>query len=117
MSGKYSWRDRYEHAWRTFVSLWNSALNFIAETMGEEALDAYFWYGWKANSKVHAAYFPVTIQDIEREGVKALEKNYILHLKMLVHKIRVENANRNELVMHACEKTDENSCIKRVRKI
>ena len=96
MSNKYSWKERYEHVRETYVPLWNSAMNFIAENYGEEALDKYLD---RYLPKVRHVYFPVTKEDVERKGVKAYLKQSVSHMEKNGFEIRVEKAERDEVVI------------------
>ena len=90
---RYSWKERYYHAVDTYLPLWNAAMNYIAETYGEDGFARYLKYFTGMQKKV---IHPVNIQALRKEGAKAMLPHLTSHFEMLGVEMQVKKSSPSE---------------------
>lgn len=92
---KYSWKERYKHAFTMYTTLWNSAKTFFGNKYGGEALNEYFHYC--LSDKV--VDFSLSIKTLEEKGVEEFLKGYLGHLAMIGNVFEVIKADPEEIII------------------
>ena len=100
MAGKkreneHSWKEKYDHVFNCYCSLWNSALNFIEENYGEEALDQYLKESM-GKDVLGESTFPEIRRDDDTE---TFLKNYVAHHIMIGGELEIAKAETDEIIV------------------
>ena len=91
----YLWKDKYNHVFESYCSLWNSSLNFIAENYGNDALDKYL-----TESMDEDVLGKSTFPDLGAGAdVETFVKNYVGHHQMLGGSLKVVKAESDEIIV------------------
>lgn len=91
----YSWQQKYDHVFHCYCSLWNSALNFIAENYGHKALDQYLQI-CMGKDVLGKATFPEMKEGIDTE---AFLSQCLAHHVMIGSEFDVVKAEHDEIII------------------
>jgi hypothetical protein len=91
----YSWKEKYDHVFHCYCSLWNSALNFIAQNYGNEALDQYLDVCMGKDVLGRSA-FPEMKEGIDTE---AFLNQCLAHHVMIGSEFNIVKAEQDEIII------------------
>ena len=91
----YSWREKYDHVYNCYCTLFNSAINYIADRYGSKALDRYF----KANMAKNVLGKSTFSALKGSVGAETFLKSYVPHHVMIGGEVRVVKAEEDEIIV------------------
>jgi hypothetical protein len=92
---KHSWKEKYDHVFSCYCSLWNSALNFIAKNFGEEALDRYLQESMGKEVLGESTFSELRGGD----DTQTFLKHYLGHHLMIGGEVKVVKAEEDEIIV------------------
>lgn len=92
---EYSWKEKYDHVFNCYCSLWNSAINYIAENFGPKELDQYL-KGSMKKDVLGRSTFPELKEGIETETFLGY---FVSHHVMLGSKLKIIKADQDEIMV------------------
>jgi len=92
---KFPWKEKYDHVFNCYVSLWNSALNFIVDNFGKKELDRYFM-----ESMEKGVLGQSTFADLSKgTDTDTFIRSYVPHHIMIGGEVEIVKAEPNEIVV------------------
>jgi hypothetical protein len=105
----YSWKEKFDHVFGSYCSLWNASLNFIAENYGNHALDKYLTEAMDRNVLGKS-----TFSDLgARADVKSFLKHYVGHHVMLGSNVKVVKAEEDVIIVEIAPCGSKNMLVKK----
>jgi hypothetical protein len=92
---RYSWKEKYDHAYNCYCSLFNSALNYIAGQYGPKALDRYFKENMEKSTLGKSTFSGLK----GRVDAETFLRAYVPHHLMIGGDLRVVKADEDEIIV------------------
>jgi hypothetical protein len=90
-----NWKERYEHVFNCYCSLWNSALNFIAENCSSDSLDRYLEESM-GKDILGKSTFSELQSGVDKDTFLEI---YIQHHRMIGGDIKIVKADEDEIIV------------------